>query len=385
MVNLEYVIKSDCKPTAISLFFKGQHSSIIPDPCPWAFSYNWHQILFWRRDLFSLAFSQQLASVCDLANEAHGSSSPNVSRGRSPDPFPSQPPALGVRRWLCCSFITQLSTGGWSWACPDLGGAKECFPGRSAHLRDMPSVLPQHALRHMLERLQVSLPVLCPQGAPWVEILKWWWELYLESNSTNPLPIAQFPPSSFTFSSLPDTPLSKTNVGLPCSPNSWEGNNLVCFSCLQTRTPAEMPEQVTHHGLSNAPSAFQHRSFANSALLLSPFLHQSFSFLTQLLGCGDQVCAADVQPPFCLLPLPSLQTWHFMKRVDVSFCSWHCGSTHSLMGFYQKIKDKTSALTRTKKSPEHCLQSAEIYYDRTIRAENEDAPGKNNAISYDGL
>lgn len=127
MVNLEYVIKSDCKPTAISLFFKGQHSSIIPDPCPCAFSYNWHQILFWRRDLFPLAFSQQLASVCDLANEAHGSSSPNVSHGRSPGPFPSQPPPLGVRRWLCCSFITRLSTGGWSWACLDLGGLNSVF------------------------------------------------------------------------------------------------------------------------------------------------------------------------------------------------------------------------------------------------------------------
>lgn len=90
MVNLEYVIESDCKPTAISLFFRGRHSSIIPDPCPWAFSYN--QILFWRRYLFSLASSQQLASVWDLANETHRSYSPNVSHGRSPGPFPSQPP-----------------------------------------------------------------------------------------------------------------------------------------------------------------------------------------------------------------------------------------------------------------------------------------------------
>lgn len=50
-----------------------------------------------------------------------------------------------------------------------------------------------------------------------------------------------------------------------------------------------------------------------------------------------------------------------------------------------KEKDKTSVLTRTKTSPEYCLQSAEIYYGRTIRAENEDALGKNSAVAYDGL
>lgn len=89
MVNLEYVIKSDCKPTAISLFFRGQHSSIIPDPCPQAFSYNWHQILFWRRYLFSLAFRLQLASVWDLISQSHRFPSLNVISDRSPDPHHS--------------------------------------------------------------------------------------------------------------------------------------------------------------------------------------------------------------------------------------------------------------------------------------------------------
>lgn len=90
MVNLEYVIKSDCKPTAISLFFRGQHGSIIPDPCPWAFSYNWHQILFWRRYLFSLAFRPQLASVWDLICQSHRFPSLNVisDRPRSPSQLP---------------------------------------------------------------------------------------------------------------------------------------------------------------------------------------------------------------------------------------------------------------------------------------------------------
>ena len=239
MVNLEYVIKSDCKPTAISLFFRGQHGSIIPDPCPWAFSYNWHQILFWRRYLFSLAFSQQLASVWDQANEAHRSSSPNVSHGRSPGPFPSQPPPweFGPGSAGLSSF-GRLQVAGhepaWIW------GAEQYFPGRSAQLSDMLSVLPQHAVRHMLEWLRVSLPALCPQGATWVEILRPRWEQYVESNSTNPLPISQFLPSPFifTFFSLPDVPLNKKNVGLPRSWNSWE-RAIILFASLAFRAGSQ--------------------------------------------------------------------------------------------------------------------------------------------------
>lgn len=52
---------------------------------------------------------------------------------------------------------------------------------------------------------------------------------------------------------------------------------------------------------------------------------------------------------------------------------------------FSKKKDKTFILRRMKRRPRYCLQSAEIYYDRTMKAENENAPGKNNAVAYDGL
>lgn len=196
----------------------------------------------------------------------------------------------------------------------------------------------------MSEWLQVSLPALCPQGATWVEILRRWWEPVCGVWVHQPLPISQFPPSSVTFSSLPD---SRAAIFLKFL---REGNNPVRFSCLQTRIPAVMPGQMMHHGLPNAPSAFQHRSFLNSALLLSPFLHQSFSFLTQLLGFGDQLGTVNVHPPFCLLPLLSLQSWHFMKCMDVGSFSWGYGSTHSLISFYQRKRQNFCTDKDQKKS-----------------------------------
>lgn len=110
MVNLEYVIKSDCKPTAISLFFRGQHGSIIPDPCPWAFSYNWHQILFCQRYLFSLASRQQLASVWEVKSQSHRFPSLNVSRDRSPDLY-----HRGHSLVTCCQCSPKVQSGiSWS-------------------------------------------------------------------------------------------------------------------------------------------------------------------------------------------------------------------------------------------------------------------------------
>lgn len=50
-----------------------------------------------------------------------------------------------------------------------------------------------------------------------------------------------------------------------------------------------------------------------------------------------------------------------------------------------KEKGKLLYWQGPKKYPEYCLQSAEIYYDRTTRAENEDASGKKNAVAYDEL
>lgn len=72
-----------------------------------------------------------------------------------------------------------------------------------------------------MEWLQVSLPALCPQGTTRTQ-----WELYAESSSEKPLSISQFPPSPFAFSLLQALPLSKTNVGMLCSQNSWERSKI---------------------------------------------------------------------------------------------------------------------------------------------------------------
>lgn len=149
-------------------------------------------------------------------------------------------------------------------ACPNVRGLNSILRV------DPPSLvtchpLPRRAVRRMLEWPQVSRPALCPRGAVGVGTPRLWWELYVESDH-QPLPIYRFPPSPFTFSSLPDTPLNKTESSpwaamFPKFPR--EGSNLVSFSCLQSRIPAVMPGRATHHGLPNAPSTFQHRSFPN--------------------------------------------------------------------------------------------------------------------------
>lgn len=173
---------------------------------------------------------------------------------------------------------------------PERAGAKQCFAGGSAQLSDVPPAPTTCSQAYVGVAAGVTTGV-CVHGVPWGE-------RYVESDHQPP-PISRFPPSPFTFSSLPDTPLNKTEsppwaAMFPKFPR--EGSNLVCFSCLQSRIPAVMPGRVTHHGLPSAPSTFQHGSFPNSALLLSPFLHQRFSRLTRW---GDQVCAVVVQPPSC--------------------------------------------------------------------------------------
>lgn len=164
----------------------------------------------------------------------------------------------------------------------------------------------------------------------------------------NPLPISQFRSSAFTFSSLPDMPLNKTNVGLPRSRKSWE-RAIMLFASLAFRAGSQQ-WCLGRWCTMVSPVLLQLSSTGAFQTVFSSFLHQNFSFLTQLLGCGDRVCAVDVQPPFCLLPLLSLQSWHFMKCMDVSSCSWDYGSTYSLTGFYERKRQNFCTDKDQKKS-----------------------------------
>lgn len=52
---------------------------------------------------------------------------------------------------------------------------------------------------------------------------------------------------------------------------------------------------------------------------------------------------------------------------------------------FVKEKEKFLYWQGPKKCPEYCLQSGEIYYDRTTRAENEDASWEKKSVAYDEL
>lgn len=105
-------------------------------------SYNWYQILFWRRYLFSLAFNQQLASVWELISQLYRLPSLNVSRDRGPDPHHSCPSGSLVLALLVFHHL------------PVYRGLVSSKPAYGAQLSDMLSVLPQGAVRHFLGWLQ---------------------------------------------------------------------------------------------------------------------------------------------------------------------------------------------------------------------------------------
>lgn len=94
--------------------------------------------------------------------------------------------------------------------------------------------------------------------------------------------------------------------------------------------------------------------------------------MTQLQGWRNQVCTLDVQSSFwwrnqvCILDvLPAVLTLPTPVVVILP--------TPSLA--FVKEKERLLYWQGPKKCPEYCLQSGEeVFYERTIRAENEDAP-----------
>lgn len=129
---------------------------------------------------------------------------------------------LGVWCWLCWSFTTCLSTGGWSAASLHMGPSlvtccqcshkvqsgiswggcsiSTCTASTGCHVGGNPQAMVRAVCVVQFHQLSSHISV-----------------------------------SSFTFTfSLPDVPISKTNLGLLCPKFLKEGNNLVCFSCLQT-------------------------------------------------------------------------------------------------------------------------------------------------------
>lgn len=151
-----------------------------------------------------------------------------------------------------------------------------------------------------------------------------------------------------------------------------EDNNLVCFSCLQSRTPPVMTGQVKHQ---TSPTLLC--STGVSQTVFSFFRH----FFTKVSPFWPSCRDGGIRYVLQMSSLPSASCHHCPCSASAAAGAPTPVTVvlpHSLADFCQR---KTSVLAGTKKMSWNCLQSGEIYYDRTKRAENEDASWKKKCSS----
>lgn len=186
-------------------------------------------------------------------------------------------------------------------------------------------------------------------------------------------PSSYVPVSSFPFHLRTARCATKTNLELLCSQNSWE-RTIILFAFLVFR--------AGHHQwwLDRWSTRPPQRSFAAQEFpkQFSPF----FTISSPKFLLSDPAAGMEESGMYCRCPVFLLPPATTVPAVLVLPAGAPTPVTvvlpHSLADFCQR---KTSVLAGTKKMSWNCLQSGEIYYDRTKRAENEDASWKKKCSS----